>query len=320
LASTLYTLLAGTAPFAGPTGEGMLSQMLRITTADVPPMPRTDVPAMVVDCLRAALAKQPDERPSSAAAFGAALQQVQADLGLAPTPIPVDAPQLTSSAPAAIAVLPAPGSAARIDAAPIDDATIDVVGGQLARPAVDHQSAAGAAQLVTDGRRIDPGGDTVLGRQRPPNVVDERGARRRWMVPVVAAGALAVGAGATVVVTRLVDDESTAGSTVQTTVALADPSAFRPTDVVVSEVDGSLIVQWSDRTGGQRPHLVYMFDETGAAPRSWNVDSGFESQIADGVEPSTPACFVVRAILDAGPPLVYADSEPACINGAVFAS
>jgi hypothetical protein len=298
----------------------MLSQMLRITTADVPPMPRADVPTMVVTCLRAALAKRPGDRPPSAAAFGAALQQVQADLGLAPTPIPVDAPQMTSPPSVVMPVLRAPGSAALSDAARIDDATIDVVVGHLARPAAPHQGAVGAAQPVTDGRRVDPGGETVLGRQRPPAVVTQRRSRRRWVVPAVAAGALAAGVVATVVVTRLIDDEEAADSTVPPTVALTDPTAFRPADVVVPEIDGSLIVQWSDRTGGQRPHVVYMFGEAGAEPRSWNVANGFESQIADGVEPTAPVCFVVRAILDVGPPLLFADSEPACINGAVFSS
>jgi serine/threonine-protein kinase PknK len=316
LASTLYTLLAGTPPFAGPAGEGMLSQMLRITTAEVPPMPRPDVPAMVVDCLRAALAKAPGDRPGTAAAFGAMLQQVQADLGLAPTPIPVDAPTLRPVGSGGNPALPAPGAASAGDrSAAGGDLTIDVPrGNDRSEPMPNQRPVERPIE-----HPIDPGGETVLGRQVPPAAIVEQRSRRRWVVPVVALGALAVGVAATVLVTgALGDDDESVSSSVPSTVAITDPNRFTPGDVVVPVIDGALIVQWADRTNGQRPHVVYMFDETGDEPRSWNVPLGAESQIADGVEQSAPVCFVVRAILEVGPPAVFADSEPTCINGAVF--
>ena len=74
LGSTLHTILSGVPPFAGPAGEGMLAQLLRITTSDPPRIARTDVPASFIEALDTTLAKHPGERFPSAASFGAALQ------------------------------------------------------------------------------------------------------------------------------------------------------------------------------------------------------------------------------------------------------
>jgi serine/threonine-protein kinase PknK len=91
LGSTIFTILAGSPPFAAPPGEGMLAQLLRITTSDLPAMARADVPPTLIDVLRRAMAKRPDERLASAAALGEALQRVQVDLGVPVTLLPVEA-------------------------------------------------------------------------------------------------------------------------------------------------------------------------------------------------------------------------------------
>jgi serine/threonine-protein kinase PknK len=90
LASTLYTMLTGAPPFAGPPGEGMLAQLLRITTSDLPTIARSDVPASLIALLRQATAKRPVQRPASASAFGESLQRIQIELGLGRTELPVD--------------------------------------------------------------------------------------------------------------------------------------------------------------------------------------------------------------------------------------
>jgi serine/threonine-protein kinase PknK len=90
LGSTLYTLLAGTAPFAGPTGEGMLAQLLRITTSDVPTLARHDVPIELLQLLRHAMAKRPENRIASAGEFGERLQGFQQQFGLAVSVLPVE--------------------------------------------------------------------------------------------------------------------------------------------------------------------------------------------------------------------------------------
>ena len=86
LASTLHTLLAGDTPFAGEPEEPVATTMMRILEA---PAPRLDerIPGGLADLLVAGLAKDPADRPQSAAAFGEALQEVQRTLGLGVTPL-----------------------------------------------------------------------------------------------------------------------------------------------------------------------------------------------------------------------------------------
>lgn len=113
LASTLYTLLSGTPPFAGPQGEGVLAQLLRITTMELPAFARGDVPASLVTALRAATAKRPEDRTASAAEFGRALQAIQSELGLARTSLPLELPD--EPVGGARAVAPAPAAATVLD-------------------------------------------------------------------------------------------------------------------------------------------------------------------------------------------------------------
>lgn len=74
LGSTLYTMLAGRPPFAGPPGEAPLRFQVRVMQDPVPPIARADVPKAMAEVLEQALAKSPADRPTSAAELGAALQ------------------------------------------------------------------------------------------------------------------------------------------------------------------------------------------------------------------------------------------------------
>ena len=82
MASTLYALLAGRPPFAQESGHSILAFITRVLTADVPPIPRHDVPEALQQVLVNALAKAPEDRPASAALFGYELQKIQASLGI----------------------------------------------------------------------------------------------------------------------------------------------------------------------------------------------------------------------------------------------
>jgi hypothetical protein len=82
MASTLYALLAGRPPFAQESGHSILAFITRVLTADVPPIPRHDVPAELSQVLVQALAKAPEDRPASAALLGYELQKIQASLGI----------------------------------------------------------------------------------------------------------------------------------------------------------------------------------------------------------------------------------------------
>ncbi len=86
LASTLHTLLAGAPPFEGDDDEPVAAVMMRVIEAPVPRL-GDPVPRALADLLVAGLAKEPADRPPSAAAFGEALQAVQAGAGLAVTPL-----------------------------------------------------------------------------------------------------------------------------------------------------------------------------------------------------------------------------------------
>jgi len=86
LAATIYSLLAGRAPFEVTGGENSASaQMHRIEHEPLPPIGRADCPASLGRVLEVAMAKQPAQRYPTVLALGRALQRVQAELGIDPT-------------------------------------------------------------------------------------------------------------------------------------------------------------------------------------------------------------------------------------------
>ena len=89
LASTLFMLLAGDAPFWQPTDESLLAVIHRIATDPVPDLRGKGVPAALCEVIEDAMAKAPDDRPSSAAAFGSALRKAQQLAGVTPTDLPI---------------------------------------------------------------------------------------------------------------------------------------------------------------------------------------------------------------------------------------
>lgn len=97
LASTLYELLRGNAPFVRPTDESFHPLLQRAITEDPPDLRQHGLPDAIWKPLSAALAKDPAAR-ASARAFGSALQDAQRALSMEATPL-VAAP----SAPPAVA-------------------------------------------------------------------------------------------------------------------------------------------------------------------------------------------------------------------------
>jgi serine/threonine protein kinase len=76
LGSTLYTLLAGQAPFAKEASTGLAPLVTRILRNDLPAIARPGVPPELERLLRASMAGEPRDRPASAAELGVALTEL----------------------------------------------------------------------------------------------------------------------------------------------------------------------------------------------------------------------------------------------------
>ena len=91
LGATVYSLLAGHSPFErrerGQNTKDLLRR--RIARATYVEIPRPDVPASLQSVLATAMSRDPGRRYDSARGFGEALREVQAELGLSPTPLEI---------------------------------------------------------------------------------------------------------------------------------------------------------------------------------------------------------------------------------------
>ena len=89
LASTLFELLAGHAPFVeGDSAEQPVAMLLRIIDDPVPDLRPRGVPDALATAVEQALAKSADDRPT-AEAFGRTLVEVERTLGWGATTLPV---------------------------------------------------------------------------------------------------------------------------------------------------------------------------------------------------------------------------------------
>lgn len=100
LAATIYTLLAGRAPFEAASGDNSaLALMSRIERDAVPKLGRGDVPVSLERALASAMSKSAEGRPASAADLARSLQSVERELHLQPTDL--DVPDEVPTLPAA---------------------------------------------------------------------------------------------------------------------------------------------------------------------------------------------------------------------------
>ncbi len=132
-ASTLYNLIAGRAPFENPDDESLNPLIRRLLSDAPPPLPPGTAPASLSAYVGQALAKDPAERPVSAAAMADGLQVILDSGGLKP---PVDG--VASSHPRPVAPDPAPGRPITPAGRPVSAAPVNAPpasGGPAGRPA-----------------------------------------------------------------------------------------------------------------------------------------------------------------------------------------
>ena len=158
LASTLYALLSGKAPFQGDADEHPYALVHRVNTKAAPKLRAAGVPDAVARVVERALAKRPDLRPPSAEAFAASLQDAQRRLHVPPTEVPAAdesstvqraalvASQPRRTLPRAVSVLTRVGGRRRALAAPV--VMVVLSGAGVAALAATRAEDRGAQVLV----------------------------------------------------------------------------------------------------------------------------------------------------------------------------
>ena len=103
LAATLWHLLVGHAPFEWPGGDNRsTTMMVRVRDLPAPATGRGDVPQSLDRLLRQGLSKDPRLRPATAEDFARALNAVEEELRLRPTPFKVARPTVPTPTPSPV--------------------------------------------------------------------------------------------------------------------------------------------------------------------------------------------------------------------------
>jgi ATP/maltotriose-dependent transcriptional regulator MalT len=103
LGATLFSTMTGHAAFERHSGEQVIAQFVRITSQPIPDLRERGLPADVAAIVERAMAREPADRPASAAAFGEALREVQRQSGVSVDEMarPVELGVAHSNSPAA---------------------------------------------------------------------------------------------------------------------------------------------------------------------------------------------------------------------------
>ncbi|KGJ76920.1 serine/threonine protein kinase [Cryobacterium roopkundense] len=225
LGATLYSLLAGRSPFEVPGGDNeSAALMARISRARVPRIDRADVPARLDEILARAMHRRSDHRQLSVLELIRELQSVEAELGLAQTPLEVSVDDWAAAIPA--------------DAN--DHTRITGTALSARAPGRRRESRSGAPATRT---RDSTRGRTDHSRRTPGNNRSQTsltgrrsgihdGRRRRTTIAVLVAALVLVVGIAGVAVTLLVGNEST--------------GIPRVSDVSGASEGGTIVFRWTD--------------------------------------------------------------------------
>ncbi|WP_370326053.1 protein kinase [Euzebya sp.] len=193
LGATLFTLVAGGAPFAADEDESILAMVLRVARDPVPDLRPRGVPGVFATALETAMAKSPRARYPTAAAVGAAPRAAQRALGLAETPMVL--PQAPGAEPTADATV----TYARPGGLPVFDTD-----GVAPPVAASDRAADGGTPAVAPAGPAEIG--PVTGQGGPPPGATTRRSRRAPALLALVGVLLVVAVGAVVVLGSDGDD------------------------------------------------------------------------------------------------------------------
>lgn len=317
LAATLYTVLARRSPFDRPGGSNSSADLIgRIRSAPLPPLGRSDVPASLERALARAMDKNRAARYATALDFGRALQQIEGELRLAPTPIdvldehPATATEELGDTPAtrirALTVIEPEALQAKGFASPIP-------GGLATPPPMEmpqYQLPTGHPRGMQPNSPRPGHGPTLPAGNAAGFPPEAAGPRRRSRVPLLVAGGVFVVAAALVTVLIATRGAGTGPQPVQqgtglpsgSNVAAVPPPPTAVQDLTVKVTDGKAVFSWHNPSTDAG--LYFQWKRTDAAA---GADSKVQNTDASTVTiPAVSACIQVRVINQSGQP-----SEPA---------
>jgi len=218
LGATLYTLLAGRSPFELPGDRNSPAQLMaRIQKTALPAIGRPDVPERLELVLARALSKRPERRQASALELIRELQAVEAELGLAQTPVELATAEWEAQAAGDAADRTRINGVVTVAAQPARR--------QRREPGADRAAASRTAQLGAATARVD--------RTAPAQ-------RRRTLAAVVAGGLLVVGLG-------VVAGALLVGPVLSRAPAGTGTNALpKVSDVAGRAGDGTVVFSWAD--------------------------------------------------------------------------
>ncbi|MFH5823508.1 serine/threonine-protein kinase [Georgenia sp. AZ-5] len=293
LAATVYTLLAGRAPFTLPGGpSSRLDHITRIRRDPVPPLDRADVPPSLEAVLARGMAKNPARRHATALDLGRALQVVEQELHLPVTD--VDVPDTSWMG----------GAHAPVDA---EGRTRTAVRGLVEVPASDVAPAgvpgAGGAAAAGEGLADGPAGNASRGSHLAPRRTARRAATALGAAAVLVAGAaVALGAG-------VLRGEPPAGATPSAGTGIPIPERVAAPQALTGTRTGAQVTfTWAPPPGLGKVAYVWQRTEPGADPQVHSADEHSVTVDAPG-----QVCLAVKVLMPDG----TTSTEPAtaCVEG-----
>ena len=297
LASTLFTVVTGRPPFAGPSGESLLSFERRVLTAPIPRLPDGDGTALLQAILDDALARDPADRPATAADLATALRAAAGD------------------ARAPLATTPPSPAASSLPVAELGRTHAPRASTGPAPPATGEN---GTGSDAFDPERT----SHVPARRSPVELIEvpprAKDTRRRIALGLL--GGVIAAVALILILTALSNDGDDAGPS--TTTAAETVTTFQPGtpgEPVGFQVEASgdeARLTWTDTSDGKyRP--VVIIAPSGGQQKVVPLGLGTEEYLATGLNPGVGYCFQVQMLFtyDASK-IGQVKSEVECIRGA----